>query len=78
VGGRAALRLRFDRGHLPFVWLFLAYGGWNGCYTAVLEPCTNMPKDLASAVKAGQSAHVPPFGSWETQVEVTLTGPIQD
>ncbi|HET9983154.1 MAG TPA: hypothetical protein VFQ38_06195 [Longimicrobiales bacterium] len=70
----ASLRLRYDARHLPFVWLFLAYGGWRDCYTAVLEPCTNLPKDLAEAVRRGQSAWLPGRGVFETSVTVTLDG----
>ncbi len=68
----ASLRLEYDLADLPFLWLFLSYGGWRGCYTAVLEPCTNMPKDLAQAVRAGQSAHLSPGGIFQTRVAVTL------
>ena len=49
----ASLRMKFDAAHLPYVWLFLTYGGWRDLYTAVLEPCTNMPKDLAEAARLG-------------------------
>ena len=35
------------------VWLFLAYGGWRGHYTAVLEPSTSYPFDLAEAIRLG-------------------------
>jgi hypothetical protein len=69
---RASLRLAFDGEQLPFVWLFLSYGGWRGCYTAVLEPCTNMPKDLAAAVHRGQSARLSAGGCFETRAAVTL------
>jgi len=71
----ASLRLRFDQRELPFVWLFLAYGGWRGCYTAVLEPCTNMPKDLAAAARTGHAARLPPSGVFHTRVDLTLSGP---
>lgn len=70
----ASLRLRYDARRVPFVWLFLAYGGWRDCYTAVLEPCTNLPKDLAEAVRRGQSARLPGGGVFETSVTVTLDG----
>lgn len=70
----ASLRLRFDRTVMPYLWLFLAYGGWRSCYTAVLEPCTNMPKDLAEATRAGQSAYLDAGGVFETSVTATLTG----
>jgi hypothetical protein len=70
----ACLRLDFDTDVFPFLWMFLAYGGWQGCYTAVLEPCTNMPKDLTEAVRLGQSAWLAPGGIFRTQVTVTLGG----
>jgi hypothetical protein len=73
VAAGASLRMRFDDRQFPFLWLFLSYGGWNGCYTAVLEPCTNMPKELAEAVRRGQSARLEAGGSFETSVTVTLS-----
>ena len=73
-GASAALRMDFDAGAFPYVWLFLTYGGWRDLYTAVLEPCTNMPKDLADAVRAGQSALLRPGQEFTTTVSVTLSG----
>jgi hypothetical protein len=72
----ASLRFTFDRQTFPYVWLFLTYGGWRDCYTAVLEPCTNFPKELGAAVARGQSALLKPGEAWETQVSVIL-GPVQ-
>jgi hypothetical protein len=68
----ASIRMRFDHRRLPFLWLFLSYGGWRDCYTAVLEPCTNMPKDLAEAVRSGHSARLDAGAVFETSVAVTL------
>ncbi len=68
----ASLRLDFDLKVFPFVWLFLSYGGWRDAYTAVLEPCTNMPKDLSEAVRRGQSASLMPAQQFTTTVTVTL------
>jgi hypothetical protein len=73
VGG-ATIRMNFDSNAFPFVWLFLSYGGWRNLYTAVLEPCSNMPKDLAEAVRAGQSAVLLPGEEFVTTVSVTLAG----
>ena len=70
----ASLRLRYDQMKLPYLWLFLSYGGWRDCYTAVLEPCTNMPKDLGEATRAGQSALLEVGGVFQTTVSVTLAG----
>lgn len=69
----ASLRMRFDTRRLPFAWLFLTYGGWRNCYTAVLEPCTNMPKDLAAALRAGHCARLDAGGAFETEVVVALS-----
>jgi hypothetical protein len=68
----ATLRFSFDRDRVPFVWLFLSYGGWRDCYTAVLEPCTNFPKDLGEAVARGHTAVLHPGEVWETRASVTL------
>jgi hypothetical protein len=70
---KASLRLQYDKQTMPYLWLFLSYGGWRDCYTAVLEPCTNMPKDLGEATRAGQSARLEPGGVFETSVAVTLS-----
>ncbi len=70
----AAIRMDFDSRSFPYVWLFLTYGGWRNLYTAVLEPCTNLPKDLSEAVRLGQSARLEPGHKFETVVSVTLAG----
>ena len=69
----ASIRMRFDQQQLPFVWLFLSFGGWRNCYTAVLEPCTNMPKELDEAVRCGRSARLEAGGVFQTSVAVTLS-----
>jgi hypothetical protein len=69
----ASLRLRYDKQTMPYLWLFLSYGGWRNCYTAVLEPCTNMPKDLASAARLRQCARLEVGGVFKTSVAVTLS-----
>jgi hypothetical protein len=68
----ASLRMHFDAA-MPYVWLFLSYGGWRDVYTAVLEPCTNMPKELAEAVRLGQSALLGPGDTFATAVTVRLS-----
>ena len=69
----ASLRMHFDDA-MPYVWLFLSYGGWRNVHTAVLEPCTNMPKELAEAVQRGQSAVLAPGETFATSVSVRLHG----
>lgn len=68
-----SLRLEFSRETFPFTWLFTTYGGWRGLYTAVLEPCTNMPKDLNEAFRLGRCARLDSGQSLETTVGVTLS-----
>lgn len=68
----ASIRMRYDNRQMPFVWLFLSYGGWRDCYTAVLEPCTNMPKDLEEAVRRGQSGRLEAGAAFHTSVTITL------
>jgi hypothetical protein len=68
----ASLRLHYDLRELPYLWLFLSYGGWRNCYTAVLEPCTNMPKDLSEAVRLKRSACLPAYGVFQTRLAVRL------
>jgi hypothetical protein len=72
LGREASLRMRFEQDRLPYVWLFLSYGGWRDVYTAVLEPCSNMPKDLSTAVRLKQSAILEPGQEFQTTVSVTL------
>lgn len=73
VAAGASLRMHYDAKHFPFVWFFMSFGGWQGCRTVVLEPCTNMPKDLSTAVQQGQSALLPVGGTFDTTVTVTVS-----
>lgn len=61
--------LRFDRKILNNIWLFLAYGGWRGHFTAVIEPSTSYPVDLAAAIKEGHVYSLPGKESLTTSVE---------
>jgi galactose mutarotase-like enzyme len=67
--------LRFPQDVFPYCWLFLTYGGWRGYYAAVLEPCTNMPKDLAQAKAAGQCAVLMPGAALSGTVNIEFEGP---
>ncbi len=73
----ASLRMTFDGAAFPYLWLFLSYGGWRGINTAVLEPCTNMPKDLHEAVRLGRAARLLPGEEWATTVSVSLGGLVE-
>jgi hypothetical protein len=73
----ASLRMDFSLRELPFLWLFLSYGGWRDTYTVVLEPCTTVPKDLEAAAAAGTTARLEVDRMFETAVQVTLGGPLE-
>lgn len=69
----ASIRLGFNSRELPYTWLFLSYGGWRNLYTAVLEPCSNLPKDLPEAVRLGQAARLEPGQEFTTTIAAQLT-----
>lgn len=46
----STLQFSFDRTAFPFVWVFQSYGGFNGHYVLMLEPCTSKPYDLLEAI----------------------------
>ncbi|MBD2022085.1 DUF4432 family protein [Leptolyngbya sp. FACHB-36] len=58
--GQSALLMTFDTTDFPYVWVFQSYGGWNGRYVIVLEPCTTMPYDLEVAYQNGTVAQLKP------------------
>jgi hypothetical protein len=62
----------FPHAVFPYCWLFMPYGGWRDYYTVVLEPCTNMPKDLGQAMQLGQSAKLAGHGVLDCAVQVSL------
>jgi hypothetical protein len=51
-----SFHIEYPQDVFPFCWLFITYGGWREYNTVVLEPCTNMPKDLEAARLAGSCA----------------------
>lgn len=62
------LRLSYPLDDLPYCWLFLTYGGWRGHQVAVLEPCTNYPKDLHEAIQRGTTGLLPGGGAAKMRV----------
>jgi len=64
--------IRFDQEKMNSVWLFLAYGGWRGHRTAVIEPSTSYPFDLATAIRQGHCSSLPGNGRFESSVEFHL------
>ncbi len=70
--GGGEIRFSFPPEVFPYCWLFLAYGGWRDHFTAVLEPCTNMPKDLDTAWERGACAVLAPGARSEFEVSVRV------
>jgi hypothetical protein len=50
----------------------MALGGWRDHYTVVMEPCTNFPKDLITAINNGTSAFMKPFEKLEFEISVNI------
>ncbi|MDP3983836.1 MAG: hypothetical protein Q8Q52_02365, partial [Acidimicrobiia bacterium] len=70
----ARLRIEYPQEIFPYCWLFITYGGWRDHNVVVLEPCTNHPKDLATAVARGTSAVLAPGEVREFTVAMTVEG----
>lgn len=62
------LAYHFDTEVFPYAWMFASYGGFDGHYTVVLEPCTTMPISVNAAVAKKQSAQLAPNESLTTTV----------
>ena len=65
--------IRYDLNDFPYCWLFMALGGWRDHYTVVLEPCTNIPKDLEAAKQAGTCARLQPGASRSYSVSIDIS-----
>jgi hypothetical protein len=64
------LTLSFDRQVFPYVCYFASYGGLDGHYTAVLEPCTAMPVPVNEAARLNQCSVLEPGRRVETRVSI--------
>lgn len=65
---RAGFGIAFDKSLFRCAWVFQTHGGWRGLHTAIIEPCTGYPCDLAEAAAAGRTARLEPGQILETQV----------
>jgi hypothetical protein len=70
VSGNAVFAYDYDAGVFPYQWWFASYGGFLGHYTAILEPCTNMPMMVNDAIARNQSAFLEPGKSLQTSVRI--------
>jgi hypothetical protein len=69
---RAGFGLVFDPAVFRSVWVFGAYGGWRGLYTAILEPCTGYPYRLEEAIAQGTASRLAAGESLETELLAVL------
>jgi hypothetical protein len=60
----------YDTKIFPYQWWFASYGGFLDHYTAVLEPCTNMPMAVNEAILQNQCAFLEPGASISTTVNI--------
>ncbi len=72
TAARAGFGLVFDPAVFRSVWVFGAYGGWRGLYTAILEPCTGYPYRLEEAIAQGTASRLAAGATLETEVVAVL------
>lgn len=60
----------YDTKIFPYQWYFASYGGFLNHYTAILEPCTNMPMIVNDAIEKKQSSMLKPGETLNTQVQI--------
>jgi hypothetical protein len=71
----AGFAIAFDATLFRCVWAFQTHGGWRGLHTAIFEPCTGYPCDLAQAAASGNCARLDPHQVLETYVNaVSFSG----
>ena len=66
----------FDLKFFPYSWFFASYGGFNGHYTIILEPCTTMPLSVNEAANKNPCASLAPGKTLQTHVSI-YAGPIR-
>lgn len=60
----------YDENIFPYQWYFASYGGFLNHYTAILEPCTNMPMSVNEAKEKKQCAVLQPGETLSTSVTI--------
>lgn len=72
-----SLIFSFDTERIPFLGIWLCYGGWpesksRGDYTVALEPCSGRPDALADAIKRGDHKTIASheIQKWELQISI--------
>lgn len=68
--GKYLFCYRYDKKIFPYQWYFASYGKFFDHYTAILEPCTNMPMSIPEARAAKQCAVLEPGQEINTVVHM--------
>ena len=68
--GKTVFGYRYDKKIFPCQWFFASYGGFLDHYTAILEPCTNMPMAVNDAMRDGYCAVLEPGEELNTMVRI--------
>ncbi|MBW4459761.1 MAG: DUF4432 family protein [Nodosilinea sp. WJT8-NPBG4] len=69
---QSSLLMTFDQADFPYVWMFQSFGGWQGHYVVVVEPCTTLPSDLEGACRNGTVAVLKPQEQQRRRLTVQL------
>jgi len=77
-GTDESLIFSFDVNQVPFLGIWLCYGGWPtgkaiNEYTLALEPCSGRPDSLATACHWGNQRQVSPYAikCWQLRIDIT-------
>ncbi|TKK70137.1 DUF5107 domain-containing protein [Ilyomonas limi] len=68
--GKHVFSYQCDIKVFPYQWYFASYGGFFDHYTAILEPCTNMPMSVNEAKEKRQCAVLAPGETLHTSVRI--------
>jgi hypothetical protein len=69
---------QFDPQVFPYAWMFASYGGFNGHYTVILEPCTAMPISVNDAAAKGQCSLLQAGQTLATRVSIRAEESIRE
>lgn len=69
-------RIDFDVAVFPYACYFASYGGFQGHYTVILEPCTAMPLSVVEAARLGQASTLEAHERIDTRVSIYAGPPL--
>jgi hypothetical protein len=68
------LLVRFPEKLCPYLWLWMAYGGYRGHHHVIVEPWTSYPVNLAEAVRTNTSRRLQPGETFAVELCATVYG----